>query len=152
MSGDRSAGVREIRRRGAAWTAEEIHEAVKDHEPRFVVLPPGFPPEVARKLFVTDPDILLWFRFPAVAYGAPSPDAFLVADRPCTARTAGQWQRIVGCLHELGDGRTARAIQGVLAGASARQPDEPVLVALETPEDWLERVARAEARLAAIAG
>jgi hypothetical protein len=115
------------------------------------VLPSGFPPDVARTLFVTDPDIWLWYRFPAVASGAPAPDAFLVADRPCTARTAGQWQRIVGCLHELGDGETARAIQGVVAASSARQPDEPVLVALETPEDWLERVARAEARLAAVA-
>jgi hypothetical protein len=149
VADDRGGGVREVRRRGAAWTAEEVHAAVKDHRPRYVVLPAGFPPEVARRLFVTDPDIWFWLRFPAVVSGAPSPDAVLLSDWPCAARTMGEWRRIVGCLHELGDGQTARDVQDALAGPAGQDPDEPVLVVLAEPADWLGRVARAEARLAA---
>jgi hypothetical protein len=152
VADDRGDGVRVIRRRGAAWTVEEIHEAVKAYVPRYVVVPSDFPPEVARRLFVTDPDIWFWLRFPAVLFAALSPDAVLLSDRPCTARRMGEWRRIVGCLHELGDGETARAVQAALAGLDGQDPDEPVLVVLAAPADWLGRIARAEARMAAAPG
>ena len=142
--------IREHRRRGRAWSVEEIHEAVKRHRPKFVLLPAEMPGAIMSALFVTDPEILTWVSFPTVVRRGSLTNAFYLADALYAARTVAQWQHILGGLEhteEAGDRATAEAIATYLGELEERDPHLRLGVRLDTPTDWLDRVEQSEARL-----
>jgi hypothetical protein len=146
-----SEGSRQFWRQGDAWTAEEIHEAVKEFQPKFVILPPDFPPEVARLLFLSDPDIRRWPRYPKILYRGPHTNTFFLADYLYAEKSPERWNRILENMRatgDRGDQEAAEAIRRVLMDRSGMDPDARIDVKLAVPSDWLERVDRAEERLA----
>jgi hypothetical protein len=151
MGMDLSHGPREVWRRGDVWTAEEIHDAVKEFKPRFLILPPDFPVDVIRVLFLTDPVISRWPRYPRILFRGPHTNTFFVAAFLYTAGTPERWQQILENLRstsERGDLVVVEAIEGALGDIGDLDPDSEAGVALADPEDWQERVENAEQRLA----
>jgi len=137
------------------WTVEEIHDAVKLHKPRFLVLPPDFPDGLRRRLFVTDPVIAGWSDYPKVIYRSDYSNIFYVFDYLYASRSLAQWRKILGELKKsgvAGDSEAADAISQALRSTDGldidrASEDDEAGAKLAVPPDWVERVERIEEHL-----